>query len=319
MSGAGDDAEVADGRGAAVGLDRDRVEPAGGDQQAATPTTRVGRCIAARSADGGGFEFDIPSLLSLRMLWWLVAYSGGMTFQQVDPANVKFSNASSTRAAQARVARRQRSQQRRAGVRDAAARLFLRDGYLDTTMAAIAAEAGVAVQTLYLAFGSKVAMLDAAHDAAVAGTGADAPVMDRPWVEQVHAEPDGPSALGVLLDNALSIVERVSPIYAVIQAAAADAEVADLLARTKQQRLTTMQALTDALSRKDGYAGLTETRAVDLLYAIVSDEQYRLLVVERGWPPDQWRAWCTTVLTDTLFPAATQPAGRVSRAAKSRQ
>ncbi|MCA1820778.1 MAG: hypothetical protein LC644_03130, partial [Pseudonocardia sp.] len=64
-----------------------------------------------------------------------VAYSGGMGSQHRGVAGVKFPKAPITRAAQARAARRQRSDERRAGVRDAAARLFLRDGYLDTTMA----------------------------------------------------------------------------------------------------------------------------------------------------------------------------------------
>jgi len=185
-------------------------------------------------------------------------------------------------------------------------------------MAAIAAEAGVAVQTLYLAFGSKMAMLAAAHDAAVVGTGRDVPVLERSWVEAVHAEPDGRRALKVLIDNALGIVERVSPIYAVIAAAAADAEVADLLARTKQQRLTTLQALAESLAAKDGYAAAVPVaRAADLLYAVVSDEQYRLLVVERGWPAPQWRDWCSSILTNALFPDTPTPPRRKARPRQS--
>src|SRR3954454_14812169 len=51
----------------------------------------------------------------------------------------------------------------------AATHLFLDRGYVDTTVAAIAKEAGVALQTLYLSFGSKVAILRPAHDVAVVG------------------------------------------------------------------------------------------------------------------------------------------------------
>ena len=99
-------------------------------------------------------------------------------------------------------------------------------------MAAIAAEAGVAVQTLYLAFGSKVAILAAAHDVAVAGDDDPVSVLDRPWVAEVRAETDGPRAgLELVLANSLEIIERVAPVYSAIQSAAADTEVAELLTR----------------------------------------------------------------------------------------
>ena len=58
---------------------------------------------------------------------------------------------------------------------EAAARLFVADGYLSTTITAIAREAGAGVQTVYLAFGSKVAILKTAIDVAVAGDYEDVP------------------------------------------------------------------------------------------------------------------------------------------------
>ena len=54
-----------------------------------------------------------------------------------------------------------RARATRARVVAAAAPLFVTRGYLDTTMAELAGAAGVAVQTLYLAFGSKAAVLAA--------------------------------------------------------------------------------------------------------------------------------------------------------------
>ena len=77
----------------------------------------------------------------------------------------------------------------KARIVEAATRLFIEHGYLDTTVAAIANEAGVALQTLYLSFGSKVAILRATHDVAVVGDDAPIPVLDRPWVAEMRAEP----------------------------------------------------------------------------------------------------------------------------------
>jgi AcrR family transcriptional regulator len=203
----------------------------------------------------------------------------------------------------ARSGRTERGRQTRARILDAATRLFREHGYLDTTMAAIAAEAGVAVQSLYLAFGSKVAIVAAAHDLAVAGDEEPVPVLDRPWVAEVRAEPDGPKALAMVVDQALRIVERVSPVYGVIQAAAADGEVRQFLEQVKTQRLDTMRALAGELAGKAGFArGLSPGQAADTLYALVSDDLHRLLVVERGWPAAAWKDWAYHTAAHWFFP-----------------
>ena len=63
--------------------------------------------------------------------------------------------------------RRQRSLRTRARIVDAAARLFVDDGYVATTIEAVADAAGVAVQTVYYVFGTKrnllAAVLDVTH------------------------------------------------------------------------------------------------------------------------------------------------------------
>src|SRR3954470_7746681 len=78
----------------------------------------------------------------------------------------------------------------RARIVAAAGPLFVEHGYLDTTVSAIAKAAGVAVQTLYLSFPGKIAVLEAALRAA----GAAADPAGR-WLDEVRAEPDGRRAL----------------------------------------------------------------------------------------------------------------------------
>ena len=73
----------------------------------------------------------------------------------------------------------------------AAARLFREQGYAATSMQAIADEAGVHVQTIYLAFGTKAAVL--AQAAALLVAGADDPdshPSERPWAKAIQSEPD---------------------------------------------------------------------------------------------------------------------------------
>jgi AcrR family transcriptional regulator len=214
--------------------------------------------------------------------------------------------------------RTHRGRQTRARIVAAAARLFAEHGYLNTTMGAIAAEAGVAVQTLYLAFGSKVAILEAAHDVAVVGDDEPVALLERPWVADLRAEPDGPRALELAIANTLRVIERVSAIHGVIQFAAADPEVAELLARGKAQRFATLRTLVEELAAKAGFStGLSADRAADILYAVVSDELYRVLVVERHWSIEDWQTWAYESAALRLFPQSIRLEGRKAAASRS--
>jgi AcrR family transcriptional regulator len=196
----------------------------------------------------------------------------------------------------------ERSRETKARIVAAAGTLFCDRGYLDTTMAAIAAGAGVAVQTLYLTYGSKVAILEAAHDTAVVGDDTPVPVLQRDWVAEAQAEPNGSNALKVVLSNARRINERVAPIYGAIQAAAADPDVADLLKRIRAQRLSTMQVLAADLATKAGFdASRSAEEAADVLYAVASIELLDLLVEQRQWSVDALDAWAYEIAADRLL------------------
>ena len=194
----------------------------------------------------------------------------------------------------------------KARVVEAATRLFIEHGYLDTTVAAIANEAGVALQTLYLSFGSKVAILRATHDVAVVGDDAPIPVLDRPWVAEMRAEPDGRRALRFVIDNGMQIIERVMPIIGVIQAAAADADVGQLLRDIKAMQLETQQTFARELATKKGFSrSLTPETAGDVIYAIASHDMYRTLVIERRWTTAQATVFVENTIAATLFPKPT--------------
>src|SRR5690349_19691989 len=89
-------------------------------------------------------------------------------------------------AAAGRAARRYRSprrarqaEQTRADVLAAAVKLFAASGWAGATLAAIAAEAGVAVETIYTAYPSKKALLLAAMDGAIVGDAEPISLIDR--------------------------------------------------------------------------------------------------------------------------------------------
>lgn len=209
-------------------------------------------------------------------------------------------------------ARTARANATKARIVRAAHRLFTERGYLYTTMADIAAEAAVAVQTLYLSFGSKAQILSAAFDLSVAGDGEALAVLERPWVSALADEPDLRQAIRLLVAEGAPIIARATPIYLRVQEACADVEVAEVLATLRARRYQTERDLAALLAAKPGFAaGLTADQAGDIVYAVLSEDTYRLFCIDRGWELRQWQAWCLTCLQATLAgpPATTAGSG----------
>lgn len=179
----------------------------------------------------------------------------------------------------------------------AAGQLFVERGYLDTTMAELAAAAGVAVQTLYLSFGSKAAVLKGVVELG----GPDHP---SGWLEQLRAEPDGPAALAHHVAVTTAAVERHHPLDAVLRAAAADPEPAELLAVARAAALDAHARAVDELAEKAGFTvNLSLQRATDVVATLLAPETYGLLVVEQGWTAPDWAEWALRHLLADLFPA----------------
>src|SRR3954447_6569818 len=86
--------------------------------------------------------------------------------------------------------REDQAKQTRRAILDAAGTLFVDPGYAATPLTAVAAEAGVAVQTVYKTFGSKKALLSALVDVTVAGDDEPVPMAARRFVTDIQALTD---------------------------------------------------------------------------------------------------------------------------------
>src|SRR3954471_18977732 len=86
--------------------------------------------------------------------------------------------------------RREQAAATRLEILEAAQRLFERDGYTPTTMAAIAAEARVALKTVYIAFETKSGVLRALWNLRLRGSRDDVPVAQQEFYRAVLEEPD---------------------------------------------------------------------------------------------------------------------------------
>src|SRR6187399_1690196 len=67
--------------------------------------------------------------------------------------------------------RRQQARQTRDDILAVARSRFLADGFAATTISAVAADAGVSVDTIYKTFGSKPGLVRAIHERGLAGEG----------------------------------------------------------------------------------------------------------------------------------------------------
>ena len=184
----------------------------------------------------------------------------------------------------------------------AAAELFFDRGYVGTSIAQVAARAGVAVQTIYNSVGSKSDLLSRVLDDAAAGERAPArvPTFMR---EQAESESDPARILDQLILFWQAALERTAPVFRVIRQAAAAGPEAAALERTRAaQRLSNYRTAAQILKDRGGLRdGLTLDQAAAAIFAIGHPEAYRSLVLEGSWSGSQWGEWARVTLTAALL------------------
>jgi AcrR family transcriptional regulator len=199
--------------------------------------------------------------------------------------------------------RESRARETRRRIIEAGLRLFLDNGYVNTTVQGIAQEACVAPATIYQAFGTKHAVLAAALDITVAGDDAPVAVLDRDWVEAARREKNRRRQLRLIVEGASQIAARTAPLKEILRdAAATEAAARELITEDHERRHRTQQGLVDLLiENRQLRAGIDRRRAVDTFFALVNSATLELLVTQRGWTVSEWQAWIADVIERELF------------------
>lgn len=195
--------------------------------------------------------------------------------------------------------RQQQAAETRRQIVRAARRLFVASGYAGTTVEAIAAEAGVAVATVYKAFGTKAAIARELQ-----GLIDDEAGMAS-FVARIEAEtsPAELIRLGVAANRSLH--ERCGDIIAALRSGAAvDTTLADVYAGGIRRHDDGVRQAISALQAAGALApGLTTIQATGLLSALCSFEAFAELTTRYGWTLDQCEAWTTSALCQLLLNA----------------
>ena len=207
--------------------------------------------------------------------------------------------------------RREQAAATRRDILGAAQRLFERQGYAATTMAAIAAEAGVALKTVYLAFETKSGVLRALWNQLLRGDEGEAPVAERSWYREVVEEPDPQRQLRLNARNSRAAKTRIAGVLKVIrEAAPVEPDTGALWERIQTEFHANQRVIVERLAeRKALRRGLDVDRATDILWTLNHPDVWQLLVGERGWTPDQYEQW----FGDTACSQLLRTDGRAAR------
>jgi len=204
--------------------------------------------------------------------------------------------------------RAEQAAQTRRDILASAGALFREHGYAGVSMPSIAADAGVAVETIYRAFGSKAALFKAVIEAAVAGgsTRADTPVEERPAIKAMIEEPDPRRQVRMYAATQPGIHRRSGPLLRALAAAAgSDAELRALWDEIASSRLVGQARFVGMLEERGALrTGLAVEEGRDILWTLCSLAVFDALVTTLGWSVERYEAWLADALTCALVPEA---------------
>ena len=171
-------------------------------------------------------------------------------------------------------------------------------------MQAIADDAGVHVQTIYLAHRTKAALLAACAARLVAGDeDPDTHPSERRWAREVAAERDPRAKLARYVQQIGEVSPRITPLLDVLRAtAAAEPEVAEFLSQMENgRREGPHQLLGVGVSAGTWRAGLGPEEVADIVFTVASPDTFRALVNRCGWDPAKAQAFILRTLVRELL------------------
>lgn len=206
--------------------------------------------------------------------------------------------------------REESARRTRAAIVAAASELFIARGYAATSLADVAAAAGVARPTVFAAFGSKPGLLRQVLDQALAGDDEPVPVARRPWFQPVWEAPTQEGALDAYARVCTLIGGRAAQAFeAVRRAADASPEMTELWNTLQANRRAGANMVVKHVQKLGPLQrGLGASRATDVLWLLNDPAHYHALVLQCGWRESVFTDWLSVRMRQALL-AARLPAG----------
>jgi AcrR family transcriptional regulator len=197
--------------------------------------------------------------------------------------------------------RRQQAEQNRQAVLAAARKRFLAQGYAATTIAEIARDAGVSVETVYKAFTTKAGVLKALFDVSVAGDDEPIPMVQRDVIQNVVNATEATRKLEIYAEHLASTMPRSAPVQLLARdGAASSRDAAEVWKQIRHETLTAMTMFASDLANT-GQLRVSSRQARDVLWTYHAPELYELLVLERGWSAARYGKFIAHALISALL------------------
>jgi AcrR family transcriptional regulator len=190
------------------------------------------------------------------------------------------------------------AQMTRGRILDAARRLLTTGTYSSVTMEDIASEAGVAYQTVYAIFGTKLKLAQALIDIGFPHV-ADALKL----FDQLDPAGGPETALRTAARVSRLIYEVCADLLRFLRESGDPGLLAHYRNREEQRLAGMMQHRVPDLLKRSGRlrAGIKPAEAVAVLWALCGPDQYTQLVFDRGWTPSRYEEWLGDALISILL------------------
>ena len=177
-------------------------------------------------------------------------------------------------------------------------------------MVDIAAEAGVALASVYRAGRSKAELIEMILERANAGGDPEGAPGQPPTfaalAPQIAAEPDPQQQVRMMAIRIADALDRIGPLWTVLRdAAGVDARAAATMHATVERRAAAFPAAVGLLPAQRLRTSPSES--VDTLWALSSPEMYLMLRTVRGWSPRRHRDWLIRTLQVQLLAPPDEP------------
>lgn len=180
---------------------------------------------------------------------------------------------------------------------ESAKRLFLKEGFDRVTIGKLAEAAEVSSPTIYAIFQSKRGVLQELIDEALPQKKFQA------LVEACNKESSAEERLRISAKIARQIYDAERELMDLLRSASIVSPELKELEQERENRRHERQGETvkTLANKKVLKEGVTLAKARDILWAFTGRDIYRLFVIERSWPPEEYEKWLAEQLINALL------------------
>lgn len=198
--------------------------------------------------------------------------------------------------------RRAAAEETRAAVLAAARELFTTRGYAATSVAEVARQAGVSVDTLYAAVGRKPQLLLAVHDIELAEGDGPLAAEQRRYVQEIRAAETAADKIAAYAAALARVLPRTVPLLEALRIAGqSDPACQEVYAGVGERRAANMRLFAaDLRATGELRDDLDDDCVADLVWSMNSPDYFQL-IRSRGYSPEQYAGLVREVWTRALL------------------